>query len=112
LKQPSTSYAGATSNEPMKYMSNFRRLEYRKIINGVDLIVPMKVVEEVNTRYENTLYGYFLGKRIAFPDVDYYVRNVWAKYGIQKVMMNAKGFFFFKFNSKKGVDDVLETVHG
>ena len=23
--------------------------------------------------------------------------------------MNAKGFFFFKFNSKKGVDDVLEN---
>ena len=41
--------------------------------------------------------------------VDYYVRNMWAKYGIQKVMMNAKGFFFFKFNSKKGVDDVLEN---
>ena len=24
-------------------------------------------------------------------------------------MMNAKGFFFFKFTSKKGVDDVLEN---
>lgn len=48
----------------------------------MDLSVPMKVVEEVNTRYENTLYGYFLGKYISFPVVDYYVRNVWAKYGI------------------------------
>ena len=24
-------------------------------------------------------------------------------------MINAKGFFFFKFNLKKGVDDVLEN---
>lgn len=75
----------------------------------MDLFVPMKVVEEINSRFENTLYGYFLGKRVAFPVVDYYVHNAWAKYGIQKVMMNAKGFFFFKFTSQKGVEDVLEN---
>lgn len=71
LKQPSTSYVGVTSNEPKKYMSNFRRLKCSKKSNGVDLAVPMKVVEEVNTRFENTLYGYFLGQRLAFPVVDY-----------------------------------------
>lgn len=90
-------------------MSNFRRLECSNKKIGVDLSVPMKVVEEVNIRLENTLYGYFLGNHIAFPVVDYYVRNIWAKYGLQKVMMNAKGFFFFRFSSKKGVDDVLEN---
>ncbi|PWA61290.1 ATPase, F1/V1/A1 complex, alpha/beta subunit, Zinc knuckle CX2CX4HX4C [Artemisia annua] len=66
----------------------------------------MKVVEEVNSRFENTLYGYFLDKRIAFPVVDYYVRNAWAKYGIQKVMMNANCFFFFKFTTQKGFRNV------
>ncbi|PWA45854.1 zinc knuckle CX2CX4HX4C [Artemisia annua] len=105
----SATYAGATSNEPQKNASNFRRLECSKKKDDVDLSVPMKVVEEVNTRFENTLYGYFLGQRLAFPVVDYYVRNAWAKFGVQKVMMNAKGFFFFKFTSKKGVDDVLEN---
>ncbi|PWA82953.1 zinc knuckle CX2CX4HX4C [Artemisia annua] len=109
LKQPPTSYASATSNEPKQHTSNFRRLECNMKANGVDLSIPMKVVEEVNTRFENTLYGYFLGQRLAFPVVDYYVRNAWGKFGIHKVMMNAKGFFFFKFNSKKGVDDVLEN---
>lgn len=106
LKQPPTSFACATSNEPKKYTSNFRRMECSMKSNGVDLFVPMKVVEEVNTRFENTLYRYFLGQRLAFPIVDYYVRNAWAKFGIQKVMMNAKGFFFFKFNSKKIVDEI------
>lgn len=105
----SVSYAGATSNEPKKHVSNFRRLECSNKRADVDLSVPMKVVEEVNTRFENTLYGYFIGQCLAFPVVDYYVRNAWAKFGIQKVMMNAKGFFFFKFNSSKGVDDVLEN---
>ena len=66
----------------MKHTSNFRRLECSKKSNGVDLYDPMKVVEEVNTRYENTFYGYFIGQRLAFPVVDYYVRNTWAKYGI------------------------------
>jgi hypothetical protein len=105
----SVSYAGATSNEPLKHVSNFRRLECSKKKADVDLSVPMNVVEEVNLRFENTLYGYFLGQRLAFPVVDYYVRNAWAKFGIQKVMMNVKGFFFFKFNSSKGVDDLLEN---
>ena len=95
LKQPPTSYVGATSNVPKKKSSNFRRLECSKKSNDVDLSVPKKMVEEVNSRFKNTLYCYFLGKRIAFPVVDYYVRNALAKYGILKVMMDAKGFFFF-----------------
>lgn len=64
------SYAGATSNEHQKRVSNFRRLECSNKKVDVDLSVPMKVVEEVNTRFENTLYGYFLGQRLAFPVVD------------------------------------------
>ena len=44
---------------------------------------------------QNTLYGYFLGKRIEFPVVQYFVHNVWSKYGLSKVRMNTKGFFFF-----------------
>ncbi|PWA64262.1 zinc knuckle CX2CX4HX4C [Artemisia annua] len=43
-------------------------------------------------------------------DVDLSVpMKVVEEFGVQKVMMNAKGFFFFKFTSKKGVDDVLEN---
>nr|GEU61017.1 zinc knuckle CX2CX4HX4C [Tanacetum cinerariifolium] len=29
--------------------------------------------EPMSTRFANTLYGYFIGKRIAFPVVEYYV---------------------------------------
>jgi hypothetical protein len=97
------SYTGVTSNDPKKYKSNSRRLECSNKSNRMALTISMKVVEEVNTRFDNALYGYFLGKQITFPVVDYYVRNVWAKYGIQKVIMNAKGFFLFKFTSKKSV---------
>ncbi|GJT69751.1 sodium/hydrogen exchanger 6 [Tanacetum coccineum] len=66
------------------------------------------VLEKVSVRLEHTLYGYFIGKRLAFPVVEYYARNNWAKHGLKRIMMNAKGFFFFKFDSRAGLDAVLE----
>ena len=36
------------------------------------------------------------------------MRNNWAKYGLKRVMMNADGFYFFKFDSQVGLDAVLE----
>nr|GEU58849.1 hypothetical protein [Tanacetum cinerariifolium] len=67
------------------------------------------VIEKVSVRLEHTLYGYFIGKRMAFPVVEYYARNNWAKHGLKRIMMNAKGFFFFKFDSRAGLDAVLEA---
>ncbi|GKF06101.1 zinc knuckle CX2CX4HX4C containing protein, partial [Tanacetum coccineum] len=68
----------------------------------------MASVEVVSSRFANTLCGYFLGKRLAFPLVENYVKNTWAKFGIVKVMMHDNGFFYFKFSSKEGMDRVLE----
>ncbi|GKD92957.1 zinc knuckle CX2CX4HX4C containing protein [Tanacetum coccineum] len=64
--------------------------------------------EKVSTRFEHTLYGYFIGKRMAFPVVEYYARNNWAKHVLKRIMMNSKGFFFFKFDSRAGLEAVLE----
>ncbi|XP_022014947.1 uncharacterized protein LOC110914468 [Helianthus annuus] len=77
-------------------------------MEGVDVVIPVESVKQVNDRFANTLYGYFLGKRLAFPVVEYFAKNSWAKYGLNRLMMNAKGFFFFKFNSKKGLEKLLE----
>lgn len=78
------------------------------VCEGVNVSIPRRVVEKVSTRLGYTLYGYFIGYRIAFPVVEYYVRNNWAKYGLKKIMMNAKGFFFFKFDTQAGLEAVLE----
>ncbi|GJR20645.1 zinc knuckle CX2CX4HX4C containing protein [Tanacetum coccineum] len=45
---------------------------------------------------------------MAFPVVEYYARNNWAKHGLKRIMMNSKGFFFFKFDSRAGLEAVLE----
>ncbi|GJS41528.1 zinc knuckle CX2CX4HX4C containing protein [Tanacetum coccineum] len=71
----------------------------------------MATVEEVSNRLTNTFFGYFLGKCLAFPIVENYVKNTWAKYGFLKAMMNDNGLFFFKFCSKSGMDQVLEEGH-
>ncbi|XP_021996969.1 uncharacterized protein LOC110894100 [Helianthus annuus] len=55
----------------------------------------------------NTLYGYFLGDRVAYPVVDYFVKNNWKRFGLQKSMMNANGFFFFKFGDQAGMMNAL-----
>ncbi|GKF80528.1 hypothetical protein Tco_0239130, partial [Tanacetum coccineum] len=73
-----TSYAGAVGDnakDQPKVMSNFRHLVACPVFNGVDISIPRKVVEKVSSRFENTLYGYFIGKRMAFPVVEYYARN-------------------------------------
>ncbi|GJU18553.1 zinc knuckle CX2CX4HX4C containing protein [Tanacetum coccineum] len=105
------SYAGAAGDatkDQTNVTSNFCSLVTDKVFDGVNISIPRKVVEKVSLRFENTLYGYFIGKRMAFPVVEYYVKNNWAKYGLKRIMMNAKGFFFFKFDSRAGLDAVLE----
>ncbi|GJS93363.1 probable 6-phosphogluconolactonase 1 [Tanacetum coccineum] len=88
--------------------SIFRTLVADLVFDGVNISIPRKVVEKVSTRFEHTLYGYFIGKRMAFPVVEYYARNNWAKHGLKRIMMNSKGFFFFKFDSRAGLEAVLE----
>ncbi|KAF5809887.1 hypothetical protein HanXRQr2_Chr04g0162741 [Helianthus annuus] len=87
---------------------NFRMLNSDASLDGVDVVLPIDSIREVNNRLANTLYGYFLGDRIAYPVVEYFVRTHWKKHGLQKTLMNSNGFFFFKFEDRKGMDAVLE----
>nr|GEX35399.1 hypothetical protein [Tanacetum cinerariifolium] len=111
INTKSTSYAGAAGASPKhqpKVNSNFRTLVAGPVINGVNISIPRKIVEKVSTRFKHTLYGYFIRKRIAFPVVEYYARNNWVKHSLKRIMMNSKGFFFFKFDSRAGLEAVLE----
>nr|GEU84750.1 hypothetical protein [Tanacetum cinerariifolium] len=42
------------------------------------------------------------GKRLAFPLVENYVKNAWAKFGLKRSML-VNGFFFFQFATKEEV---------
>nr|GEW65603.1 hypothetical protein [Tanacetum cinerariifolium] len=72
---------------------------------GYDIWLPLASVREVSDRMKNSLNGYFIGKRLVFSIVEWFVRNNWEKYGLKKVTL-VKGFFFFQFSSNEGVDSV------
>lgn len=74
---------------------------------GCNVEIPLAAVQEVCDLFANTICGYFIGKRLAFPIVDMYVKNVWAKYGLERVVLR-KGLFLFKFRSNEGMNKVLE----
>ncbi|CAI9274213.1 unnamed protein product [Lactuca saligna] len=58
--------------------------------------------------YHATLYGFFVGKKLAFPTVNHFSFKMWKIYGLKDIMVNDEGFFFFKFDSKEGMMSVLE----
>ncbi|GKC79275.1 hypothetical protein Tco_1130049 [Tanacetum coccineum] len=55
--------------------------------NGAHVVVSKESVYVVNERLNNTVYGFFLGKSLAYPIVENYVKNTWSKFGLVKSMM-------------------------
>ncbi|XP_021996194.1 uncharacterized protein LOC110893391 [Helianthus annuus] len=108
--QAQGSYASKlkSGSSSSKQKVNFRFLEPKETVEDADVAIPIESVKKVQERFTNVLFGYFLGKRLAFPVVEYFVTKRWEKYGLQKCMMNGKGFFFFKFNSKEGMEQVMQ----
>ncbi|XP_035832845.1 uncharacterized protein LOC118481733 [Helianthus annuus] len=101
------SYAESVINANNRKI-NFRSLASSDRREDCDVVLPKDSVRVVTDKLAITLYRYFLGDRIAYPVVDYFVKNNWKKYGLQKSMMNANGFFFFKFADRSGMMSVLK----
>ncbi|GKC77216.1 hypothetical protein Tco_1127990 [Tanacetum coccineum] len=73
-----SSYANVTSKLSGKKL-NIRTL-FTSRGNGIDVVVPVESIQAISERFTNTAYGFFLGKRVAYPVVANYVRNTWGKY--------------------------------
>jgi hypothetical protein len=106
--QMNASFLDKVVGKAKEHRVNFRSLPCNSSLSGVDVVLSKDSVRAVEKRLEFTLYGYFLGDRVAFPVVDYFVKNHWQNFGIKKMMMNANGFFFFQFADRKGMVEVLE----
>nr|GFA25440.1 zinc knuckle CX2CX4HX4C [Tanacetum cinerariifolium] len=110
INKKQTSYAGAagaSTKDLPKVCFIFRPLVSNLVFDGVNISIPRKVVEKVSSHFEHTLYGCFIRKRMAFPVVEYYARNNWAKHELKRIMMNNKSFFSFKLDSRVGLEAVL-----
>nr|GEY04487.1 hypothetical protein [Tanacetum cinerariifolium] len=77
---------------------------------GADVAISLKSFRAISERFANTIYGFFLGKWVAYLVVANYVKNTWSKYGRVKLVLNTyNGLFFFEFNSKDDMDAMLEN---
>ncbi|GKF34857.1 zinc knuckle CX2CX4HX4C containing protein [Tanacetum coccineum] len=95
-------------NKTAKKVVKVSELRNNEKVQGAAVAIPLEVVKEVSACFDNTLYGYFVGKKLAFPLVENYVKITWIKYGLERVM-NKNGFFFFQFSTREGMEKVIEN---
>ncbi|GKA48913.1 putative reverse transcriptase domain-containing protein [Tanacetum coccineum] len=87
-----TSYAKLVTREPSRKSMNFRTL-FTPAENGVDVVVPVEFIRAISERFANTTYGFFLGKRVAYPVVANYVRSSWGSMeGLDAMLENGPWF--------------------
>nr|GFA74344.1 hypothetical protein [Tanacetum cinerariifolium] len=91
-------------NEPRSHTD---RAHITKQNTTLAVSLPKDAVDEIRARFVNTLYGYSVGKRLAFPMVENYVKHAWAKFGLKRVRLN-HGFFLFQFDSSTGMEKVTK----
>ncbi|GKC11246.1 reverse transcriptase domain, reverse transcriptase zinc-binding domain protein [Tanacetum coccineum] len=103
------SFMKIVQDKPIKKAVKITELRNREVVEGAAVAIPIEAVEEVSYRFVNMLYVYFIGKRLAFPLVKNYVKNTWAKYGLKRIQLH-EDFFLFQFDSKEGMERVME--HG
>ncbi|GJY56041.1 hypothetical protein Tco_0455156 [Tanacetum coccineum] len=87
---------------------NFRKMETQEKVENSDFVLPIDAMQVVHNKYVNSLVGFFVGKKVVFTLVKNYVLNTWAKFGFQKIMCDEDGFYYFKFESITGLEQVLE----
>ncbi|GJS06220.1 hypothetical protein Tco_0363016 [Tanacetum coccineum] len=103
------SYASMiNSDQKVKKKINFRSLHNSEQVAASDYVLPMAAVDAIKHKFDNTLVGFFVGKKVAFTLVKNYVVNTWGKFGFQNVIRDDDGFHFFKFASSSGVEKVIE----
>nr|GEX43737.1 hypothetical protein [Tanacetum cinerariifolium] len=88
-------------------VAKIMELRNDECVEGTAVTIPLAAIEEVTSRFENTLYGYFVGKRLAYQVVENNVKNVWSKYGLKRIQLHGE-FFLFQFENKEGMNRVLD----
>nr|GEU45731.1 hypothetical protein [Tanacetum cinerariifolium] len=99
---------GAAKNDNTKKKINIHTIISEDKVENSDFVLPIESIQIVKNKFAYSLVGFFVGKGIAFPLVQIYVSRAWKEFGFQKIMRDDDGFFYFKFESIKGMEQVLE----
>nr|GEY23849.1 hypothetical protein [Tanacetum cinerariifolium]GEY23850.1 hypothetical protein [Tanacetum cinerariifolium] len=107
LEDTTSSYANITG-KPSGKKVNVRTL-FTPGGNGIDVVVPVDSIRAISERFANIAYGFFMGKKVAYPVVANYVRNTWGEYDLILSMFSSSiGLFSFQFSFMDGLDAMLE----
>ena len=69
------SFASVLQITNNKKVVKIKELRNEAVVEGAAVAIPFDAVKEVKSRFANTLYGFFIGKRLAFPLVENYMKN-------------------------------------
>nr|GEW62575.1 U5 small nuclear ribonucleoprotein helicase [Tanacetum cinerariifolium] len=72
--------------------------------SNVDVAISMESIRVFHEQLGNAVYGFFLGKHVAYSIVENYVENTWSKYGLIKSIL--------KLAEKEANSDVVSYAHG
>ncbi|GJT34021.1 reverse transcriptase domain-containing protein [Tanacetum coccineum] len=76
-------------------------------INGADVAIPKAVVDQVRVHFSNTLYGYFIGKRIPFLIVEKKIMGAIKENGPWTIRLSHLILNIWKPNTKLEKEEVL-----
>nr|GEX79091.1 hypothetical protein [Tanacetum cinerariifolium] len=75
------SFASILQHKTMKKVVKVSELRNNVTVHGAAIAIPLEAIKEASARFKNSLYGYFVGKKLAFPLVA-------THDGIEKVIEN------------------------
>ncbi|CAI9278120.1 unnamed protein product [Lactuca saligna] len=107
------------ANEPVSYAEKVsgKKLNAANLISKVkknaelpEGVVEMPICDILKgcSPFKTTLYGYFIDKHVNFFNVNKFAHNTWKKHGLEEVMVNDEGIYFFRFSTEQGMNSVLE----
>nr|GEW13881.1 hypothetical protein [Tanacetum cinerariifolium] len=80
------------------------------LVENTNTVITVKSIRAISEWFVNIVYGFLLGKQVAYPVVANYVKNTWGKFGLVKSMLNSStGLFSFQFSSIDGLNLMLEN---
>ncbi|GKC69664.1 RNA-directed DNA polymerase, eukaryota, reverse transcriptase zinc-binding domain protein [Tanacetum coccineum] len=69
------------------------------------VIFDEELVQKGSSKWRLTICGYFVGCNMSSNELNYHLRRMWSKFGIQDVKVNSNGNCFFKIRTEEGMNE-------
>ena len=83
----------------------------QKTTDGETFYTPSGLEDVGSTLWVNTLVGYFVGPKLPYNAVNRLAHIVWAVKGLKDVILQDNDVYFFRFQTSKHLEDILDRRH-